>query len=589
MSEYIDPFSNRLTEVLSSRSALTAVVTNEEARALRIIRSSLSARSAGASTPSDFYNMFYWNCARGLAHEFGYDMVENKPILKPQEIKPIPKLSVPVNNEESDSGSSTDLDLLIRHIRMVASDRTYKATFVFADFGDILEPNSGQINHPLARVLKDLAIELRRTSTNIIFVGPHWPNVPTLKDDVRILDLPLPNIEAIRARLDALIASFTKGKFEINLTPDEKEEMAQAFRGLSEQEIDSAMMLAGWRLGKVSIEMLPSIIEEKSNMIRSSGALEYIHPRDVAEVGGYRHVLETLIEARRSRSRRWTEHKIRSKGAIFVGIAGSGKDYWASVAGSVMGLPIIRMDMGAVMGEGGGVIGSAETSIARALKIAQAVGGILVLTEFEKAVGGMQSSAKTDGGTTSRTVSKLLVWMQEQDDAFVIATANDVTQLAPELLRRFDNKLFFDLPTREDVEAIVKVHMTTRKIDLGWIDLKKACDAIFNRKFVAAEIEIIVKKAIVNAARRFDHTSDERVAAGLPELPMSEFRLVDADIMTPINTLTPMATLNKDVIDGQREWARTNEFIGYHKSGPTVMRTLSHGDDLPDIAGIVKG
>src|SRR2546421_10628430 len=111
------------------------------------------------------------------------------------------------------------------------------------------------------------------------------------------------------------------------------------------------------------------------------------------------------------------------------------------------------------MGEGGGVIGSAAMSIKRALAIATTLKGILGISEFEKAVGGLQSSNRSDGGETARTIAHLLTWMQEQQEVFVVGTANDVRQLAPEQIRqgRFGQGGFGGLPTPGDRAPLCRV------------------------------------------------------------------------------------------------------------------------------------
>src|SRR2546421_9657362 len=151
------------------------------------------------------------------------------------------------------------------------------------------------------------------------------------------------------------------------------------------------------------------------------------------------------------------------------------------------------------MGEGGGVIGSAAMSVKRALQIATTLKGILGLSEFEKAVGGLQSSNRTDGGETARTIAHLLSWMQEQQEVFVIGTANDVRQLAPEQLRqgRFSQVVFVDLPTPEDRAAIFRVHLARRgrnADDFHLDELAAAADG-----FSGAEIEAAVKAALLDA------------------------------------------------------------------------------------------
>src|SRR5437588_515421 len=150
-----------------------------------------------------------------------------------------------------------------------------------------------------------------------------------------------------------------------------------------------------------------------------------------------------------------------AKGLLLVGLPGCGKDTIARAASSVLGRALLQLDLGALMGEGGGLLGSAELSIKRALQIATTAKCVLHLSEYEKPVGVMQSSARTDGGATSRVVGSLLSWLAEpHPGVFVIATANDVRELAPEQVRegRF-TPVFVDLPTRKDRADIFRVHL----------------------------------------------------------------------------------------------------------------------------------
>jgi SpoVK/Ycf46/Vps4 family AAA+-type ATPase len=131
------------------------------------------------------------------------------------------------------------------------------------------------------------------------------------------------------------------------------------------------------------------------------------------------------------------------KGLLMVGTPGTGKSLSAkAIAGGQM--PLLRMDVGALMG---GLVGQSEGNMRQALKVAEAVAPcVLWIDEIEKALGGM-GGGETDGGTTTRVFGTLLTWMQEtKSPVYVVATANDVRSLRPELLRRFDDVMFVDLP-----------------------------------------------------------------------------------------------------------------------------------------------
>ena len=174
-------------------------------------------------------------------------------------------------------------------------------------------------------------------------------------------------------------------------------------------------------------------------------------------------------------------------------------DLCKKVAASVLGRALLDLDFGSVVGDGGGVIGAASMSIRRALSIATTLKGILGVSEFEKGVAGLQSSAHSDAGETARTIGFLLNWMQEQSDVFVFATANDFRQLAPAQIRqgRFVQVVFVYLPTPQDRAAIFRVHLARRRRDPQEFDLDAlACES---DGFSGAEIEAAVKGGILDA------------------------------------------------------------------------------------------
>ena len=192
------------------------------------------------------------------------------------------------------------------------------------------------------------------------------------------------------------------------------------------------------------------------------------------------------------------------------------------------------------MGEGGGVIGSSAMSIKRALNIAGTIKGILGISEFEKAVSGMKSSNKTDGGETARTISYLLNWMQDNRDVLVFATANDVRELESEQFRigRFSYIHFVDLPTAEDRREIFKVHISKRALNSERFDLEKLVEK--SKDFSGAEIEGAVKDGVLEAFIDGDREAETK------------------DIIKAVNQITPTAVMMSEKIEEIRAWARKN-------------------------------
>lgn len=195
------------------------------------------------------------------------------------------------------------------------------------------------------------------------------------------------------------------------------------------------------------------------------------------------------------------------------------------------------------MGEGGGVIGSSAMTIKRALSIATTLKGILGISEFEKAVGGLESSSKTDGGETARTIAYLLNWMQEQRDVFVIGTANDVRQLAPEQIRqgRFSHIVFVDLPTTEDRREIFAVHLRKRERDPERFNLEELSEA--TKGFSGAEIEAAVKAGLLHAFM----DGEREVETG--------------DIIVRVRQIQPTSVVKREQIESLRSWAKEHMAI----------------------------
>jgi len=412
--------------------------------------------------------------------------------------------------------------------------------FLLCDYAPYISPY-GQEDPILVRRLREIAWKLKSTKATILFVGPNFPDLKTLEKEVTQIDLELPKESEIEDSIELQLENLKSSGLEIDLTRETQTALLQALLGLTAGEISNVIAKAVISCQGLNHESINVILEEKKNVIRGSGSLTYVHPEPASNLGGYqslRAILERAAYTFSPKAR--ARHVEPCKGILLVGLPGCGKDLCKRVASSITNRALLDLDFGSIMGEGGGVIGSSAMSIKRALSIAGAIKGILGISEFEKAVSGMKSSNKTDGGETARTISYLLNWMQDNRDVLVFATANDVRELESEQFRigRFSYIHFVDLPTPEDRFDIFKVHLAKRELDSEQFDMDKLVEK--SKDFSGAEIEGAVKDGVLEAFIDGDRPAQTR------------------DILKSIDTLTPTAQMMSEKIEEIRKWARNN-------------------------------
>ena len=431
--------------------------------------------------------------------------------------------------------------------------------FLLCDYAPYISPY-GQEDPMLVRRLREIAWKLKSTKATILFVGPNFPDLKTLEKEVTQIDLELPKESEIEDSIELQLENLKSSGLDIDLTKETQTALLQALLGLTAGEISNVIAKAVISCKGLNHESINVILEEKKNVIRGSGSLTYVHPEPVSNLGGYqslRAILERAAYTFSPKAR--ARHVEPCKGILLVGLPGCGKDLCTRVASSITNRALLDLDFGSIMGEGGGVIGSSAMSIKRALSIAGAIKGILGISEFEKAVSGMKSSNKTDGGETARTISYLLNWMQDNRDVLVFATANDVRELESEQFRigRFSYIHFVDLPTPEDRFDIFKVHLAKRELDSDQFDMDKLVEK--SKDFSGAEIEGAVKDGVLEAFIDGDRPAQTK------------------DVLKSIDSITPTAQMMSEKIEEIRKWARNNIKGSAVGNGATVIPGPSNG------------
>ncbi len=502
----LDALVCELDILIRARYPLIAVGTFEEVRFRRLMAAVARLERHKAK------GLFIWSRVQGLRQVGGPGLGASE--------KAIPDTDDPIS--------------VLDHIAQAE-----RGLYVLCDYGPYLAPY-GQEEPQLVRRLRELAWAIKTRPVTVLLIGPSFPEIPALEKEVKLIDLPLPEEREV-ARLLEMELSRLADNPEVRLTVDERtsEQLVQALLGLTESEIENALAKAAIAHRGIGPEAIPLILDEKRSVIRQSGALAYSHPEPADHLGGYANLRKLLQEAAVTFTPAARAYGVEPmKGILLVGLPGTGKDLTKKIASSILGRPLLDLDFGSVMGEGGGVIGSAAMSVNRALAIATTLKGILGISEFEKAVGGLQSSSRTDGGETARTIAHLLNWMQEQQEVFVVGTANDVRQLAPEQLRqgRFSQVVFVDLPTPEDRADIFRVHLAKRGRDPRGFDLEELAQAA--EGFSGAEIEAAVKAGLLDAF--MDGARD----------------LATADVLRRVRSIRPTSEVKREQIEELRRWAK---------------------------------
>ncbi|MCP9496590.1 MAG: AAA family ATPase [Pyrinomonadaceae bacterium MAG19_C2-C3] len=526
-SETLQKLVTELDVLIRARYPLIAANTHEENRFRRVMHAVANLKTHKEKDKG----LYVWSRTNGLRQTVGRE-------LKGREEVAIPDTQDPVSVLEFVAKQS-------------------KGLFVFCDYGPYLAPY-GQEDSQLVRRLRELAWEIKSRHTTVLFVERSFPDIPALEKEVKTIELPLPDDTEVAVILDVQMQKLEGNGVRVDVDTQTREQLVQALLGLTETDIENVLAKAIISGGGLAAEALPVILDEKKSVIKGTGALSYTHPEPLDHLGGYHNLRRILTEAAVTFTPAARAYGVEPvKGLLLVGLPGTGKDLTKKIASSILGKSLLDLDFGSVMGEGGGVIGSSAMTIKRALSIATTLKGILGISEFEKAVGGLESSAKTDGGETARTIAFLLNWMQEQRDVFVIGTANDVRQLAPEQIRqgRFSHIVFVDLPTVEDRREIFAVHLRKRSRNPENFDLDELADATDG--FSGAEIEAAVKAGLLHSFMD------------------GEREVTTRDICERARGIQPTSVVKREQIESLRTWAREHMAIDAGGASVSTLTSLA--------------
>jgi len=383
----------------------------------------------------------------------------------------------------------------------------------------------------VARAVRDLLPRLAAEGRCLAVVSPRLELPDGLAAEATVLRLPLPDEAELGAALRAVQAHHGLP----DPSPEARHRALGAARGLGEGPARRAFARALRTDPTLGPAAMAVLLEEKEQLLARDLGLELVHGVSAVEdLGG----LQTL--------KAWLDERAQAfqpdaagfglpapRGILMVGVQGCGKSLAAKAAASRLGMPLLRLDLPRVLGREG-----AEESLTRALEAAEAMApAALWVDEIEK---GFAGSAPGQGGEAraARLLGAFSTWLQERRGAvFVVATANDVTRLPPELLRRgrFDELFFVDLPDRDARQEILTLHLARRGRAAGPLDLGAVAELCAD--FSGAELEQVVVGAL------------HRAFALRRELETADLRRVAQD-------LVPLYRTYEEQIKALREWAR---------------------------------
>jgi AAA+ superfamily predicted ATPase len=429
----------------------------------------------------------------------------------------------------TDAPRTVDLAVALQHIRASKGE----GVFLLKDPQAHLESASA------LRGLREAAQEFAGTPRTIVLVGPQLPSKPELDEMGVRFEFSLPDADDFRRLLRDVIARLPRDhpSAKVQLTKAEAEGIVTDLQGLTMYEAERALSKAIVEDNMLSVADRPRIRQTKKSLVEGGGLLEFVAaPEGLAQVGGL------------ARLKKWVStRKIGflpeagkppldpPRGLLLLGVQGCGKSLAAKAVAATWEVPLLSLDAGRLLGP---YVGESERNLRETLhRVDRMAPCVLWIDEIEKAFHAGRS-VESDGGISKRLLATLLTWMQERESrVFLVATANDVHDLPPELMRkgRIDEIFFVDLPDEETRATIFRLHLKKRGEDATRFDLESL--ARDTKGFSGAEIE-------------------QAVVASLYEARSGSFPLDTATILVTVRSTRPLSVVRAEKIAALREWAR---------------------------------
>lgn len=427
-----------------------------------------------------------------------------------------------------DQDRTADLAQALRIIRAATGDGVW-----------ILKDPQAHLENPTTlRALRETAQEFSGSARTLVLVGPSLPERPEL-DELEIrFDFDLPGPEELLALVRETTRRLSRQRPQTHsaLTPEDEAGLVRDLQGLTLFEAERALARAVVEDGALTAEDRPRIRETKKALVESGGLLEfYPAPRGLGSVGGLGR-LKKWIATRKSGflPPPGAPPIDPPRGLLILGVQGCGKSLAAKAVAASWEIPLLALDAGRLLAP---YIGESERNLRDALKRVERMAPcVLWIDEIEKAFATSRSN-DSDGGVSKRLVASLLTWMQERKThVFLIATANSVEELPPEMMRkgRFDEVFFVDLPSRAARSEIFSLQLSERREDPKRFDLERL--AAESGGFSGAEIEQAIVSALYDAR-----------ASGSP--------LDTTATLVALRSTRPLSVVRREKIAALRAWA----------------------------------
>lgn len=484
--------------LLRARNPLIWIVTREEKRVEEYL---VEAAKAASFVPK------FWDTAQGVTDLAG---------------------------RKTDIQGLDDAAAILRFIDQSAEAGRQRGVWILRDLAPWLEPQANGMT--TLRQLKNLTRKLpplKLDAAQAIIVLATSATLPAGLS-ATVVEWPLPDRTEIAEILDAVVA-IQPEKVRADPFVGTRDSAIDAALGLSSDEAESCYAKSLVMYRKVDAQM---VAQDKKSVIAGIDGLEWFDPLPggMDAVGGLDNLKAWLVSRRAAYTPEARAYGLPApRGALLVGVSGCGKSLIAKAIATAWGVPLLKLDLGAIKSK---FVGDSEAKIRRVFSVIDTVGRCVVWgDEFEKSMAGA-TDGSADGGVSSDALGAFLNWSQERKgEAFVMATANDVSKLPPELMRkgRFDDIWFVDLPTRSERQDVLWAALASHGRGDAFIDSAAISDA--SDTFTGAEVAALVPDAMYLA---FSDNARE---------------ITTEDLLSAAKSVVPLARTAKDKIDKLREWA----------------------------------